>query len=176
MREAEVSHFYWTDVRWEVSEIRVREKPEWQWTTKSYRDRDIEAPQQLMEVLREAYQVRNPNSKLIFPNALGRPEGHFLDAIQKIASRAKINCGECPNCMDHKGRNCHEFGLHKFRRNYARQLDRGKTPITGQESSRLSRCREVPRRLDPWKSHGRRKTKVDRRHRNLGAAVLRQSV
>jgi integrase/recombinase XerD len=129
VREAEASHLYWTDVRWEVSEIRVREKPDWQWTTKTFQDRDIEAPLQLMEVLREAYQLRDPNVRLIFPNALGRPEGHFLDSLQKIAYRAKITCGECPNCIDHKGRNCHEFGLHKFRRNYARQLDRGKTPI-----------------------------------------------
>jgi integrase/recombinase XerD len=129
MREAEVSHLYWTDVRWEVAEIRVREKSEWKWTTKTYQDRDIEAPQQLMEILRDAFQVRDSNSKLIFPNVFGRPEGHFLDSLQKIALRAKIICGECPNCRDHKGRNCHEFGLHKFRRNYARQLDRGKTPI-----------------------------------------------
>jgi len=129
MREAEVSHLYWTDVRWEGSEIRVREKPEWKWATKTYQDRDIEAPQQLMEILSEAFQVRDPNSKLIFPNLFGRPEGHFLDSLQKIAYRAKITCGECPNCVSHKGRNCHEFGLHKFRRTYARKLDRGKTPI-----------------------------------------------
>jgi integrase len=97
MREAEVSHLYWTDVRWEASEIRVREKPEWQWTTKTYQDRDIEAPQQLMEILTEAFQVRDLNSKLIFPNVFGRPEGHFLDSLQKIAYRAKVNCGECRN-------------------------------------------------------------------------------
>jgi integrase len=109
MREAEVSHLYWTDVRWEASEIRVREKPEWQWTTKTYQDRDIEAPQQLMEILREAFEVRDTNSKLIFPNVFGRPEGHFLDALQKIAYRAKITCGECRNCRQHKGRNCQEF-------------------------------------------------------------------
>ena len=45
MREAEVSHLYWADVRWEVAEIRVSEKPQWKWTTKAYQDRDIEAPQ-----------------------------------------------------------------------------------------------------------------------------------
>jgi len=128
MREAEVSHLYWSNVNWEAEEIEVKEKPEWDWTSKSSVDRMVEAPPQLMEVLREAYDGRG-TSKLIFPNQLNHPEGHFLDAVQKIAYRAKITCGECPNCMEHKGRNCHEFGLHKFRYTYGRMLDRGKTPL-----------------------------------------------
>jgi len=106
MREAEVSHLYWSNVNWEAEEIEVKEKPEWDWTSKSSVDRMVEAPPQLMEVLREAYAGRG-TSKLIFPNQLNHPEGHFLDAVQKIAYRAKITCGECPNCMEHKGRNCH---------------------------------------------------------------------
>ena len=66
---------------------------------------------------------------MIFTNQFNRPDGHFLDAVQKIAYRAKIMCGECSNCREHKGRNCHEFSLHKFRYTYGRILDRGKTPL-----------------------------------------------
>jgi integrase len=128
MREAEVFHLYWSKVNWEAEEIEVKEKPEWDWTSKSSVVRIIEAPPQLMALLREAYRVRG-TSKLIFPNQLNHPEGHFLDAIQKIAYRAKITCGERPNCMEHKGRNGYEFGLHKFRYTYGRMLDRGKTPL-----------------------------------------------
>ena len=54
---------------------------------KSSVDRMVEAPLQLMEVLRQAYAVRG-TSKLIFPNQLNHPEGDSLDAVQKIAYRA----------------------------------------------------------------------------------------
>jgi integrase len=127
MREGEVAHLYWSDIRWNEQEIRVREKAVLDWTSKTSEDRIIEAPAQLMEVLEEAYKIRT--SSLVLPNHLGRPEGHFLKKLQRIAFRAGITCGECPNCVGRRGRNCHEFGLHKLRRTYARVLDEGKTPI-----------------------------------------------
>jgi len=65
MREAEVSHLYWTDLRWEVAEIGYAKNLSGNGLQKTYRDRDIEALQQLMEILREAFQVRDSNSKLI---------------------------------------------------------------------------------------------------------------
>jgi integrase len=141
-REEEVSHLTWKDVRWEENEILVREKPEFEWTTKTFQDREVVVHDALIEILREAYEVTNDptryhaegwtffgKSKLIFPNINGKPEGHFLSKIQRIAYRAGVVCGDCENCLDHKGRNCHDFGLHKFRYTAARVMDEGKTPI-----------------------------------------------
>jgi len=54
MREDEVAHLYWSDIRWNEREIRVREKAALDWTSKTSEDRIIEAPAQLMEVLKEA--------------------------------------------------------------------------------------------------------------------------
>jgi integrase/recombinase XerD len=121
MREQEVSHLYWRDVNWEERDISVTAKPELEWTTKTYEERTVEAPEQLMDLLRDAYQHREDNG-LIFPNKQGKPEGHFLDALQKVAYRAGITCGICSNCKTLKGRNRKAFGLHKFRKTFATKL------------------------------------------------------
>lgn len=126
-RENEVAHLYWTDVRWEAKELLVREKRQHGWTTKTYTDRPVEIPDQLLEILRKAYEQRT--HKLILPNRDGKPDGHLLKKVQQIAKRAGITCGECCDCVERKGRNCQNFGLHKFRYTYGRVLDEGKTPI-----------------------------------------------
>jgi len=128
MREQEVSHLYWRDVNWEERDISVTAKPELEWTTKTYEERTVEAPEQLMDLLRDAYQHREDNG-LIFPNKQGKPEGHFLDALQKVAYRAGITCGICSNCKTRKGRNCKAFGLHKFRKTFATKLSQAGVPI-----------------------------------------------
>jgi integrase/recombinase XerD len=128
MREQEVSHLYWRDINWGEQDISVTAKPELEWTTKAYEERTIEAPVQLMELLRDAYQHREDNG-LIFSNKEGRPEGHFLDSLQKVAYRTGITCGVCSNCKTRKGRNCHAFGLHKFRKTFATKLSQAGVPI-----------------------------------------------
>jgi len=127
-RENEVAHLFWTDVRWDAQEILVREKRQLNWTTKTHQDRTVEIPDDLMSVLKQAHEVRAA-SKLILPNCDGNPDGHLLKKVQHIAKRAGITCGECRDCTERKGRNCQNFGLHKFRYTYGRVLDEGKTPI-----------------------------------------------
>jgi len=141
-REDEVAHFRWNDIRWEAKELLVREWWKDNWTTKTYEDRIIEMPCQLIEILKRAYDLSNDpvgsrkegwlftgKSPLILPNIFGRPDGHLLKKVQQIAKRAGIGCGECRDCVKRKGRNCQNFRLHKFRYTYARVLDEGKTPI-----------------------------------------------
>jgi hypothetical protein len=50
-RENEVSHLFWSDVRWDVQELLVREKQQLNWTTKTHQDRLVEIPDDLMAVL-----------------------------------------------------------------------------------------------------------------------------
>jgi integrase len=126
-RENEIAHLFWSDIRWDAQELLVREKQALKWTTKTNEDRVCEIPDQLLAVVREAYAVRT--HKLILPNRDGNPDGHLLKKVQQIAKRAGITCGECRDCVERKGRNCQNFGLHKFRYTYGRVLDEGKTPI-----------------------------------------------
>ena len=141
-REDEVAHFRWNDIRWEAKELLVREWWKDNWTTKTDEDRIVEMPEQLIEILKKVYDLLSDpvrcrkegwlfagKSPLIFPNMFGRPDGHLLKKVQQIAKRAGIACGECRDCVEHKGRNCQNFRLHKFRYTYARVLDEGKTPI-----------------------------------------------
>jgi integrase len=141
-REDEVAHFRWNDIRWEAKELLVREWWKDNWTTKSDEDRIVEMPDQLIEILKRAYDLLSDphryrkegwlfagKSPLILPNMFGRPDGHLLKKVQQIAKRAGIACGECRDCVERKGRNCQNFHLHKFRYTYARVLDEGKTPI-----------------------------------------------
>jgi len=141
-REDEVAHLRWTDLRWEAKELFVREWWKDHWTTKTYEDRIIEMPDQLIEILKKPHDLLNDparyrregwlfagKSPLILPNKFGRPDGHLLKKVQHIAKRAGIACGECRDCVERKGRNCQNFCLHKFRYTYARVLDEGKTPI-----------------------------------------------
>jgi integrase len=141
-REDEVAHFRWNDIRWEAKELLVREWWKDNWTTKTYEDRIVEMPEQLIEILKSAHDLLSDpvrykkegclfadKSPLILPNKFGRPDGHLLKKVQQIARRAGIACGECRDCVERKGRNCQNFRLHKFRYTYARVLDEGKTPI-----------------------------------------------
>lgn len=141
-REDEVAHLRWTDIRWEAKELLIREWWQDNWTTKTYEDRIIEMPDQLIEILKKAHDLLNAparyrkegwlfssKSPLILPNMFGRPDGHLLKKVRQIAKRAGIACGECRDCVERKGRNCQNFRLHKFRYTYARVLDEGKTPI-----------------------------------------------
>lgn len=141
-REDEVAHFRWNDIRREAQELLVREWWKDNWSTKTYEDRIVEMPDQLIEVLKKAQALlKNParcrkegwlfggKSPLILPNMFGRPDGYLLKKVQQIVKRAGITCGECRDCAERKGRNCQNFRLHKFRYTYARVLDEGKTPI-----------------------------------------------
>jgi len=141
-REDEVAHFRWNDIRWEAKELLVREWWRDDWTTKTYEDRIVEMPDQLITILKKAHDLLNAparyrkegwlfsgKSPFILPNMFGRPDGHLLKKVQQIAKRAGITCGECRDCVERKGRNCQNFRLHKFRYTYARVLDEGKTPI-----------------------------------------------
>jgi integrase len=58
----------------------------------------------------------------IFAGPDGKPNGHFLRLLQKLALRAGLNCGEC---ITKQGKSCatqaicREWGLHKFRKTFA---------------------------------------------------------
>jgi integrase len=105
MREQEVMHCSWADLNLSRNAVTVRYKPEYGFSPKNYREREIPIPTKLAHSLK-AWKVKsNKDCGLVFPTAGCRPKLDFLDCLKAIAKRAKLN----PE----------DFWLHKFRATFA---------------------------------------------------------
>jgi hypothetical protein len=62
------------------------------------------------------WKDEHPKQNLIVPANLGCPNGKLLRMVKRLARRAGIECGWCPNCIAGvKGeRGCDEIEVHKF--------------------------------------------------------------
>ena len=105
MREQEVMHCSWEDINVSRSTVTVRYKPEYGFSPKNYREREIPIPAKLVKKLKSAKAKADKNCGLVFPTAGCRPKLDFLDALKAVAERAKL-----------KPEN---FWLHKFRATFA---------------------------------------------------------
>jgi integrase len=123
-RESEVAYACWSDINFRDKTFAVTEKRAFGFIPKDREERVIPLSDSLVKALKERY-ARTRGTRLIFPNNQGRPNGHFLRMLKKLAKRAGLNCGECFNLG--KGRRqscvkapvCDKFELHKFRRSFA---------------------------------------------------------
>jgi len=121
MRDAEVQHTCWGDLS-PRQFVRVKSKPEWQFTPKNWEEREIPVPDKLMKGLTEYRQMMGAvESRLLFPAPQGQPDRHFLRTLKGIAWMAGINCGSCKTDKGHcrQGAYCEHWFLHKFRATYA---------------------------------------------------------
>lgn len=120
-REQEVSYACWSDVDLSRRTLTIQEKSDLAWTLKDYEERSIPLPSDLVKELKARRNAR-PTDRLIFPTGAGKPEGHFLRMLKRIALRAELNCGHCINrkklsCRKHPV--CKHVELHRFRRTFA---------------------------------------------------------
>jgi integrase len=117
MREQEVMHTYWRDIKFADSVVRVSYKPDLGWSPKAYKEREIPLPTKLMKSLKKLNSKSN-GCPLVFPTSGCKPKRDFLDCCKAIAKRARLNCGQCDGC---KGRAkwCENWFLHKFRATFA---------------------------------------------------------
>lgn len=92
-REQEVSHAEWSDLDFPHRIFTVQAKPEWGFTPKSHEARQIPLPEELVTMLKA--RKKHHEGKLIFPNRDGRPNGHFLRTLKRVALEAGLNCGHC---------------------------------------------------------------------------------
>ena len=105
MREQEVMQASWADVDLTRNAVTVRHKPEYGFSPKNYREREIPIPVKLVQSLK-AWRIRaNENGGLVFPTAGCQPKLDFLDCLKAAAMRANL-----------KPEN---FWLHKFRATFA---------------------------------------------------------
>jgi integrase len=114
-RDQEVMHAFWSDINFKASTVRVKHKPEYNWTPKAYKEREVPIPAKLAGSLK-AWKEKNGTSKLLFPNASGRPRGDFLERLKRMAVRA--------------GLDQELFWLHKFRATFATKCLWGGVDLT----------------------------------------------
>ena len=93
-REQEVMYAAWQDIDFTRGIYHIRAKPEVGFTPKKHASRYVKMPTELVKALKQR-KKKAPHSRWIFTNGGGKPEGHFLEKLKRIALRAKSNCGNC---------------------------------------------------------------------------------
>jgi integrase/recombinase XerD len=89
MREQEVMHCGWRNVNFKQGTVSVTPKPEFGWTPKAYKGREIPVPPSLLESLAA---IRPTDQRgLIFGTSGGRPKGDFWACCKAIAKRAGLD-------------------------------------------------------------------------------------
>jgi integrase/recombinase XerD len=106
LREQEVMYCTWSEINLARGVVTVRYKPEFGFSPKAYKGREVPIPDRLVAALRgRKAAAHTAGCPLLFPTSGCRPKLDFLDACKAIAARAKLN----PDA----------FYLHKFRATFA---------------------------------------------------------
>jgi integrase len=119
-RDQEVMFCTWKNIDFKGKVIAIRSKPELGFRPKDKEERSVPVPDALIHQL--AIRRRASASTFVFPGRNGKPDGHFLRTLQRLAHRAGLNCRECENKKGLTCRTspiCGSWGLHKFRRTFA---------------------------------------------------------
>jgi integrase/recombinase XerD len=140
-REQEVMYASWQDVDFARGVYHIRAKPDVGFTPKKHESRDVKMPTELVEMLRKR-KKHAPHQRWIFINGGGKPEGHFLEKLKRIALRAKVNCGHCTapwtegryptrkievTCTTHPV--CQHHYLHRLRKTCASNWEAKHVPV-----------------------------------------------
>jgi len=98
MREQEVANCAWSDFNPSQETASVTKKVNRdlgvEFAPKDYEERTLRLTKGVIAALGK--QRTTPGADyLIFANADGKPNGHFLRDLQDLALRARLNCGHC---------------------------------------------------------------------------------
>jgi integrase/recombinase XerD len=123
-REQEAQFVCWSDVDLERQTYTVTEHLDLGYRPKDKEEGTLPIPELLVETLK-VRRRRYPHTRLIFPGKHGKPNGHALRTIKRLALRAGVNCGQCVNkarksCATHPV--CRHILLHKMRKTFASTL------------------------------------------------------
>ena len=86
LRDQEWRHVEFSDVNWSEHTLRVRAKPRWGFTVKTWEQRNVPLPDDLIEALRE-WQEKNEGQSPIFATKNGKPNTKLLAALKGVARR-----------------------------------------------------------------------------------------
>jgi integrase/recombinase XerD len=104
-REQETIYVAWKNVDSSGGVVQVRHKPQYGWTPKAYKEREVPAPAELIAELLKAKPATAKATDLIFTAPEGGPNGHMLRILKRVAKRAGLDPDDC--------------WLHKFRATFA---------------------------------------------------------
>jgi integrase len=90
MREQEVMHCSWDDVNLTRYTATVRYKPEYGFSPKNCREREIPIPARLRKELKALKAKSNKTCGLVFPTSGCNPKQNLLDNLKACAERAKL--------------------------------------------------------------------------------------
>ena len=105
MREQEVMHCSWDDVNLSRATVTVRYKPEYGFSPKNYKEREVPIPSKLVKQLKTWKAKADKTCGLVFPTTGCRPKLDFLDCLKACVERANLDK--------------ENFWLHKFRATFA---------------------------------------------------------
>jgi integrase/recombinase XerD len=91
MREQEVMHCSWADVNLTRSTVTVRYKPEYGFSPKNYREREIPIPAKLVTSLKAWKAKADKFCGLVFATAGCSPKLNFLDDLKVVVERANLD-------------------------------------------------------------------------------------
>jgi integrase/recombinase XerD len=108
-REQEAMHVQWENIRFNSNVVEMRWKPQFNWTPKAYKEREVPVPTLLLDRL-ENYRRTLPakragNKALVFSTGNNTRDTHMLRALKRNAKKS----GQDPD----------DFWLHKFRATFA---------------------------------------------------------
>jgi integrase/recombinase XerD len=108
-REQEAMYITWQNVRFKANVVEMRWKPQFSWSPKAYKEREVPVPDELLESL-EVYRKTLPERRaasgaLVFSTRSGKCDTHMIRALKRNATKAGLN----PD----------DFWLHKFRATFA---------------------------------------------------------
>lgn len=129
-REKEVQFLTWRDIGLEEQVARVAAKPARGFFPKTWEERAVLIPTDLVRDLRTLKAAADPDCPWVFPTSTGSVGYHFLERCKRIAWRAGLNCRQCRGKKDCRtGPYCNSWFLHKFRATYATNQLRAGTDI-----------------------------------------------
>jgi integrase/recombinase XerD len=132
-REGEVSFTEYNDLDFKANVLHIQPKPDRGFRLKgkksgqkSAKDRFVPIPPAFMAQLKARMKAKRAHPRdLVFPNSDGRPQGHFLRMLKRVAYRGGLNCGRCTCVVTNKELSCKdravcgEWELHRFRKTFA---------------------------------------------------------
>jgi integrase len=105
MRRQEVENCTWDDINLQRGTVTVRYKPQYGWSPKAYKGREIPMPRALVEKLKTWKEKQGASNGLVFRTRHGHPITDGYERLHYIVRKA--------------GLNPEKYWLHKFRATFA---------------------------------------------------------
>jgi len=99
LRDQEMMHLEFRDISWTDKTLRVQSKEQWGFLPKTWEQREIPVPDDLLAEL-VAWQNSREGQTLVLGTKHHKPNTKLLRTLKRMAHRAGLNCGRCDGCRE----------------------------------------------------------------------------